>query len=205
MAGGSEAVGFSHKRWEELVQDTVKQIQYLGKVKGGEYAGDTDRLENFRRNALAAGVSMPVVWRIYAGKHWDAITQWVKDIQEGKQRERAESMLGRFDDLIVYAILGKAIYLELTENQPPEVPTPKFNRTLQPWLPTLNIVSYAECEGGKWLPWDKEHKISEDMLKVLQAELRDRDFAWYLGTGVHALRFDDGAEWDIRNGWRKQR
>ena len=108
----------NHDAWNKLVEETIDQIHLLSKIKGGEYAGDLDRLANFRRNAEAAGVSMPVVWRIYAGKHWDSITQWVQDIQQGKDRPRAESMLGRFDDLIVYAILGKAIYLELNKKQP---------------------------------------------------------------------------------------
>lgn len=108
---------FSHAEYAKLVEDTIAQINYLSTVKGGEYAGDSDRLANFRRNGDAIGVPMEVIWRVYAGKHWDSISQYIKDIAEGKDRPRAESMLGRFDDLIVYAILGKAIYLERERNK----------------------------------------------------------------------------------------
>lgn len=108
---------FSQQEMETLVAESICTIKLLEKVKGGEYAGDDDRLENFRRNAKAIGVPMEVIWRVYAGKHWDSITQYIKDIQTGKERTRLEPMLGRFDDLAVYAILGKAIYLERERNK----------------------------------------------------------------------------------------
>lgn len=104
-----------------LIEETIKNIKYLETTKGGEYAGDDDRLANFRRNAESVGVSMEVIWRVYAGKHWDSISQYIKDIQSGKDRPRSESMLGRFDDLIVYAILGKAIYIERERNKSRDV------------------------------------------------------------------------------------
>jgi hypothetical protein len=55
---------------------------------------------------------MELVWRIYAGKHWDAISQYIKDIQTGKERHRLESLSGRADDLIVYLLLFKAMLME---------------------------------------------------------------------------------------------
>lgn len=103
---------FSHKKYDQLVLDTVEELNKLSTLKGGEYAGDTDRLANFRRNALANGVNMLTVWSIYAGKHWDAIQQAVNDSNSGKRRKRLESLAGRADDLIVYLILLKAILLE---------------------------------------------------------------------------------------------
>lgn len=108
---------FTHADYNKLVQETINEINRLSTVKGGEYAGDVDRLANFRRNAGDVGLPMEAVWRIYIGKHWDSISQYTKDIVEGKDRPRSESMLGRFDDLIVYAILGKAIYLERERNK----------------------------------------------------------------------------------------
>lgn len=108
---------FSQEDMQNLVAESIQTIKLLEKIKGGEYAGDDDRLENFRRNAKAIGVPMEVIWRVYAGKHWDSITQYIKDIQAGKERTRAEPMLGRFDDLAVYAILGKAIYIERERNK----------------------------------------------------------------------------------------
>lgn len=100
---------YSHDRYDELVSQTVNMIIQLGKQKGGEYAGDNDRLANFRRNGQALELPMETIWRVYAGKHWDAVTQYIIDIQNGKTRPRMESITGRVDDLIVYLILFKAM------------------------------------------------------------------------------------------------
>lgn len=106
--------------FRKILKKSVEQIQNLSTLKGGEYAGDTDRLANFRRNGIALGLPMEVIWAVYAGKHWDAIQQYIKDLTIGRQRERLESIEGRIDDLIVYLILFKAIYQERT--QPPQEP-----------------------------------------------------------------------------------
>ena len=100
---------YTHGQYEELVKKTVGNIQELSTLKGGEYAGDEDRLANFRRNAANLGLTMETVWSVYAAKHWDAITQYVRDIQSGKSRVRMEPISGRLDDLIVYCILMKAM------------------------------------------------------------------------------------------------
>jgi hypothetical protein len=106
MANVNPTPGFSHAHYD--------QITKLAKAKGGEYSGDEDRLLNFRRNAAAAGVPMELVWRIYASKHWDAIMQYEKDLRTNVHRERLESIEGRIDDLIVYLLLFKAMYVERT-------------------------------------------------------------------------------------------
>lgn len=110
-------MGYSHVRYELLVEKTVEQIRQLSTNKGGEYAGDTDRLANFRRNAERLGLDPAQVWAVYAAKHWDAVMQYVEDIQTGKSRPRSESISGRLDDLIVYCILMKAI-VEEREGEP---------------------------------------------------------------------------------------
>lgn len=109
LATSSPEPSYSHERYAKLVAETVEQIHSLSKLKGGEYAGDDDRLANFRRNAKALDLPMETVWAIYAAKHWDAVMQYVRDLQHGKERERLEPISGRLDDLIVYAILLKAM------------------------------------------------------------------------------------------------
>jgi len=101
---------FKHEDYNALVCETVETIKLLSSIKGGEYAGDQDRLANFRRNASALGLENEQVWSVYAAKHWDAIMQYVKDLGTGKQRRRMESIEGRADDLIVYLILFKAMF-----------------------------------------------------------------------------------------------
>lgn len=103
---------FPHARYDALVEETVANLKKLGQLKGGEYAGDTDRLANFRRNAEPLGLPMEAVWHTYAMKHVDAVTQYIRDLIEGKTRERMEPLSGRLDDIIVYCILFKAMLLE---------------------------------------------------------------------------------------------
>lgn len=100
---------YSHERYNKLVEDTFTEIKNLSALKGGEYAGDGDRLANFRRNGADQGLPMETIWRVYAAKHWDAIGQYCKDRLTGKDRERLETIQGRADDLITYLILFKAM------------------------------------------------------------------------------------------------
>lgn len=100
---------YSHKRYADLLTDTVDKMMELGKLKGGEYAGDNDRLANFRRNGEALELPMETIWRVYAGKHWDAVTQYIVDLQNGTKRERMEPIGGRIDDLLVYLVLLKCM------------------------------------------------------------------------------------------------
>lgn len=113
---------FSIPAYDRMVERTFNEVRRLGIVKGGEYAGDEDRLANFRRNAEEAGVSMETCWRVYAGKHWDAISQYVRDVQSGKKRPRAEGLAGRADDLIVYLLLFKGMLLEAEASAPVKAP-----------------------------------------------------------------------------------
>lgn len=106
---------FPPAKYNAIVEETVKAIHQLSTVKGGEYAGDADRLANFRRNAEALGVPMTTIWAVYAAKHFDAIMQYAKDLQNAQTRPRSESITGRADDLIVYLILFKAIVSEIED------------------------------------------------------------------------------------------
>lgn len=103
---------FPHSTYDQLVRETWDEVISLGIKKGGEYAGDDDRLANFRRNAARAETSMEFVWRIYASKHWDAIMQYELDLRKGVVRDRLETLEGRADDLIVYLLLFKAMLQE---------------------------------------------------------------------------------------------
>jgi hypothetical protein len=103
---------FSHAKFDALVEETVAKIKSLGQFKGGEYAGDDDRLANFRRNGLALGLPMEAIWAVYYNKHHDAVMQFIKDNNNGKTRKRLEPIDGRVDDMILYLILFKAMLHE---------------------------------------------------------------------------------------------
>ena len=118
---------FTHVDYDHLLADTVDQIVSLSKHKGSEYAGDMDRLANFRRNGVDLDLPMEVIWRVYCAKHWDAVGQYIHDLQSGKARTRLEPIAGRVDDMIVYLILFKAMLVERGElrlEAPDPAPTP---------------------------------------------------------------------------------
>lgn len=81
-------------------------------LKGNEYAEETDCLQNFYRNARDMRLSPLQIWRVYCGKHWDAINTFLLDEVAGRSRERSESITGRVDDMVVYLILLLAILEE---------------------------------------------------------------------------------------------
>lgn len=101
-----------HADFDKILAKTIASIQALQKVKGGEYATDGDRLANFKRNAEHLGLKPEQIWAVYAGKHWDAIQTFVRDIAEEKERPRSEPIEGRIDDLIVYLVLFKGILVD---------------------------------------------------------------------------------------------
>ncbi len=115
---------YSHETYNDLVAATFRRVVELGVKKGGEYAGDDDRLANFRRNGEDQALPMETIWRVYAAKHWDAIGQYIKDQRTGRTRERMETIEGRVDDLIVYLCLFKAMIDERNRSPQPTFPNP---------------------------------------------------------------------------------
>lgn len=100
------------KDFNEVVDLTMKATVGLLIVKGGEYADDVDRLANFKRGAALTGATPLQVAFIYASKHYDGIASYVRTVAEGQPRASSEPIEGRFDDLINYCILMKAIIKE---------------------------------------------------------------------------------------------
>lgn len=95
-----------------LFNNTVADLEQLLIVKGGEYAGSNDRLGNFKRGAARVGIHpLQILW-IYASKHIDSIETFIRDEAGGTSRKRSEPIAGRFDDLINYCILAKALIKE---------------------------------------------------------------------------------------------
>lgn len=111
----TQAHQFSHADFELIIEATITSMRALAHVKGGEYAGDLDRLANFRRNGERLGLPMEVIWTVYFGKHYDSISQYIQDLHKGTARARAEPLSGRVDDMIVYLLLFKAMLAERGE------------------------------------------------------------------------------------------
>lgn len=97
----------------QLTEMTFSRIKELTNTKGREYSGDEDRCSNFKEEAELNGVDPRVVLMIYMGKHVASVRQYVKDKQQGIERELSEPIEGRLDDMILYCILLKALIRDL--------------------------------------------------------------------------------------------
>lgn len=102
----------------DIVDATFKRVKEIGATKGREYAGqDLDRLANFKRNGANLGLEPTTCWLVYAGKHWDSICTFMRDLQAGRADEKllSEPIEGRLDDLLVYCLLAKGLIADWRE------------------------------------------------------------------------------------------
>lgn len=115
--------------FDKLAKETIESTAQLLITKGAEYAGDQDRLSNFKRGAALIGVTPLQVALIYASKHYDAISTFIRNDAQGKIQILSEPIQGRFDDLINYCILMKALVAEQEGAARPEA-IPNFTSAL---------------------------------------------------------------------------
>ena len=85
--------------------------------KGAEYAGNADRLANFKRGAVNTGVDPLTVLHVYMAKHWDSVSSYVRAKQRGEEPKLSEPIVGRFYDLINYAVLAIALIEEKQQDE----------------------------------------------------------------------------------------
>lgn len=101
------------QQFEALVERIRKETTELLVVKGREYAGDADRLANFKRGASLTGVDPLTVLFIYMSKHYDALATYIRDNQAGDTMPvLSEPITGRIADLINYCVLAWALIEE---------------------------------------------------------------------------------------------
>ena len=137
---------FSEQEYLSVLDETFETIKKLGKLKGGEYSGDVDRLQNFRRNGAEMELPMETVWRVYIAKHWDAIKQYELDLRNGTTRPRLESITGRIDDMVLYLCLFKCMVIERTRAAARDNP-PQDHATLVPVEPIVKPMVIAPRSG----------------------------------------------------------
>ena len=68
--------------FDEHVDAMVKRTADLLIRKGAEYAGDGDRLANFKRNADKNGQTVLESWQTYWGKHVDSINSYMLRVKQ---------------------------------------------------------------------------------------------------------------------------
>lgn len=139
--------------FDKLVDATIADIKKLIQVKGGEYAEDAERFENFIRNGKRLGLNRMTIWAVYFNKHVDAINSYIGGLEKGKIRESSEPIQGRFKDAIVYLLLGLGMVEEISASSSfdwKDYVDPKNNRG----FPVLADGWYYNIsEGDAWKPW----------------------------------------------------
>jgi len=146
-----------HEDFDKLLEETITEMKHVLKVKGGEYAGDEDRFQNFKRNAQRLRLHQMTIWAVYFNKHIDAINQYVQDLQHGFERPHGEAIESRFVDAMNYLMLGLGM---LKENNGSKV---IINTTIAP-VESFGFISrqldalwfYIPNKGVQWLPWPEE-------------------------------------------------
>lgn len=99
------------QEFEKILQSTFKEVEKLAITKGTDYSkSDTDRLSNFRDNAVEAGITPYQLWYVYAAKHWNAISAFIR-----RGQVESEPVETRVYDEILYLVLLLALKKD-TEN-----------------------------------------------------------------------------------------
>ena len=95
--------------FNKLVHELDSHAQETMNAKGPEYTlQDTDVLNNFKSTAKKLGVDPLVVWYAYFDKQISSVAAHVSN----EDLNKAEPMISRFGDIINYAKLGYALFVE---------------------------------------------------------------------------------------------
>lgn len=97
----------------KVVEPLVAEIQHIFVTKGSDYAGDDDRLNNFKSIALRLGISPVKVAGVYLYKHLDAMETWFRT---GKLK--GEPIESKIVDIIAYLMLLQGLNLEQDNDSP---------------------------------------------------------------------------------------
>ena len=96
-------------KFNAIVHELDSFAQETMNKKGPEYTmQDTDVLNNFKSTAKKLGVDPLVVWYAYFDKQCSSIAAHVSN----EDLNKAEPMISRFGDIINYAKLGYALFVE---------------------------------------------------------------------------------------------
>lgn len=90
----------THKEFEKVFDENLAIIRDIALTKGADYSSGSDRLSNFKENAFQLGLSPVQVWGVYASKHWNAISAYVR-----KGQVESEPIESRIHDEILYLFL----------------------------------------------------------------------------------------------------
>ena len=92
----------------KLVDSQLEECRRVLVTKGEAYAGNVDRLANFKRNAADLGLTPFQIWSVYAFKHIDTIKIAIKTNPQSPV-DKSEGLDGRITDAINYLLLLKSL------------------------------------------------------------------------------------------------
>jgi|TARA_Y100000114_G_scaffold72660_1_gene66594 hypothetical protein len=96
-------------KFNAIVNELDSYAQETMNKKGPEYTmQDSDVLNNFKSTAKKLGVDPLVIWYAYFDKQISSVAAHVSNHDLNK----AEPMISRFGDIINYAKLGYALFIE---------------------------------------------------------------------------------------------
>lgn len=98
----------SPNEFDNLVGQTIAEVQNKLTTKGREYSGTEDRFANFNKAAADLGLSPQQVWLAYFHKHYCSIISYIKEPKTFSD----EPIAGRIVDAIAYLLLLKGIIAE---------------------------------------------------------------------------------------------
>lgn len=91
----------THKERNDFIESEFNKIMELSRTKGVEYANsDVDANNNFKEIASKLGLDEKIVLWVYATKHFQAITSYMKNGET-----LSEPIDGRIHDLILYLFI----------------------------------------------------------------------------------------------------
>lgn len=89
----------------------TRQISLL-EGKGQEYSGPDDALANFKRLGASLALRPETVLLVYATKHWDSITSYVRNLSAETAPVLSEPIEERLADLCNYMMLLQGLIAE---------------------------------------------------------------------------------------------
>ena len=96
-------------KFNALVHELTLHAQETMNNKGPEYTmQDKDVLNNFKATAKKLGVDPLIIWYAYFDKQISSVAAHVSN----EDLNKAEPMISRFGDIINYAKLGYALFVE---------------------------------------------------------------------------------------------
>lgn len=90
--------------FDELMEATYQKLLAMRASKGRDYAGNDDRLANFKRHAEQVDIDPLKIWAVYYNKHHDAIMTFVR-MHAHESYQPSEPIEGRIEDAILYLFL----------------------------------------------------------------------------------------------------